>query len=171
MQFGKVFYRYVTTPGGPATVAMGADSAPTTVFAGNAGGAQGKPPQNQYNPNLVPAGNVDNTISTRMNGQSAPVAVTRIGVTMLGPAGAALPTANLYVFDDGVGYWYLINAAPITLQLNQVVFFDALSICEPPPGMTQVSQGGTDYMLVVIPNGSPTAGIYAFTMTALLGIP
>jgi hypothetical protein len=167
MQFSKVFYRYVTSAAGPATIAIGADQDPTTVY-----GTEGTPPQNQSNPKLVSAANVDNGIGCRVNGQSAPVAVHRIAVAMCGPTGAASCTVNLYVWDALTMHWYLVNSSPVTLAQNTLTFIDAVSPCEPVPAGnssgTSGSQGGVDYQLVVIPAGSPTAGVYSFAMAAIL---
>lgn len=163
MQFQKVFYRFVTTAAGFATVALGTDTAPTTAY-----GTPGAAPQA---PGTKSAANVDNVLSCRVNGISAPVACTRIAVCMVGPTGAASQNANLYVWDQGTAHWYLVNAAPISLVNNQLVFFDAVSPCEAPTTQGQtISQGGVDYMLVVAAS-TPTAGQYLFAMSALLNVP
>jgi hypothetical protein len=166
MQFQKVFYRYVTTPDSNATVAMGADSAPTTVY-----GTPGTPPQG---PGAKAGANVDNVLSCRIVGASEGV-VQRIAVAMCGPTGAAAPTGNLYVWDASSQHWYLVNSAAVTLTLNEVVFFDAVSLCDLPPSTNSangsVAQGGADYMLVVTAAQSPTAGQYSFSMSAVLNTP
>ena len=168
MKFQTTFFRYITTAVAPATVLLGADSDPTTVY-----GTLGTAPTSPKASKFASAANIDNVISTRNNGQSAPTPVQRIAVAMCGPTGAASCTANLYAWDRGTAHWYLVNAAPVTLAQNTLAFFDAIAPCEHPQiqGDLGVAQSGTDYMLVVIPSGGPTAGQYSFTMTALLNTP
>jgi hypothetical protein len=173
MQFHHVFYRYVTTAAAPAIVALGADTDPRTAY-----GTLGAPPVAQpINPNTgtvlspptVP--NVDNVLSSRITGVSAPAAVSRIAVCMVGPTGAANQNANLFSWDSLTGHWYLLNAAPIVLVQNQVLFFDAISLCEGVSNNQQLAtQGGADYMLVVAAS-TPTAGQYAFAMACMLNVP
>ena len=171
MRFQRTFYRYVTTPNAQATVALGADSAPTTVY-----GTPGTPPSP---PGAASAANVDNVVNTIPSGSRAPVPVSRIAVVMRGPASAANQNANLYVWDSGNQCWYLVNASPVALVNNQVLFFDAISPCEMVQNNQQTqgqvaqpnpSQGGVDYMLVVAAS-APTAGQYQFSMTPMLNTP
>jgi hypothetical protein len=168
VRFQKTFYRYVTTPDANATVLLGADSAPTTVY-----GTPGMPPSP---PGKAAAANVDNVLSAVPSGTRSPTPVSRVAVVMRGPTGAANQNANLYVWDSGNTCWYLVNAAPIALVNNQVLFFDALAPCEQPQNNQQTSgqltapspsQGGVDYMLVVAA-AAPTAGQYQFSMTPIL---
>jgi len=165
MQFQQVFFRYVTTADVAATVEMGTDADPTSVY-----GTPGTPPTA---PGGAAAANVDNILSCRISGASAPVAVTRIAVATNGPTGATSPTGKLYVWDSASAHWYCLSAAPVALPLNQVVFFDALSPCELPPNTAngRTGQGGADYMLVVTKNVAPTAGQYSFAMTAIQNTP
>jgi hypothetical protein len=172
VQFQKQFFRYVTAPsfGDPnSVIALGADSAPTTAF-----GASGTPPAAAPSPptyGKITSANVDNILSCRI-GSSIGVDVKRIAVAQCGPSGAASSTANLYVWDGLTQHWYLVNASAVTLPNNQVVWFDAVSLCEGNPGnngnATNASLGGADYMLVVIANAMPTAGSYSFAMSAQL---
>jgi hypothetical protein len=166
MQFQKVFYRYDTTPDVSATVAMGADSDPRSVY-----GTPGTAPKLQT-PGMAPGANVDNVLQCRTSSSSTASPVERIAVVMCGPNGATSPTGNLYVWDGSTQHWYLVNAAPVMLPQNQVVYFDALAPCEAPPGSNAgVSQQGADYMIVVTKNVAPTAGQYSFAMSAVLGTP
>lgn len=158
MQFQRVFYRYVGSAGAQATVAMGADAAPTTVF-----GTPGTPPKD---PSAASAANVDNVLSCRNGGSSTPAPVQAVAVAMCGPTGATSPTANLYVWDDATEHWYLLTASPVTLPQNEVVEIPVLAPCEGPPGSP--TQPGSDYMLVVIANGSPTSGQYSFAMAPVM---
>lgn len=168
MQFQTQFFRYVTTSAGNAVIALGADTDPRTAY-----GTPGAPPlQAPPKQGVVTTANQDNILSCRVNGVSAPVAVARIAVAMCGPTGAANQNANLYVWDQLSNHWYLMNASPIVLVQNQVLFFDALSLCEAPvrQGAQLTSQGGADYMLVVAA-ATPTAGQYSFVMSAMLNVP
>jgi hypothetical protein len=175
VQFQKQFFRYViaASAGDPnSVIALGADSAPTTIF-GTVGAPPIAPPQPPtYGKITTP--NVDNILSCRV-GSSIGVDVKRIAVAQCGPSAAASSTANLYVWDGLTQHWYLVNATPVTLPNNQVVWFDAVSLCEGNPGnkgaATNASLGGADYMLVVIPNVSPTSGSYSFAMSAQLNVP
>jgi hypothetical protein len=166
VQFQKVFYRYVSSASGPATVAMGADSAPTTVY-----GTAGVPPAAQT-PTLKSAANVDNILSCRNWGSSAPAPVRQVAVALSGPTGATSPTANLYVWDGLTQHWYLVNASPVTIAPEAVTLIPVISPAENlalgGPPSNQQSNNGADYMLVLIANGSPTAGVYSIAMTAVL---
>jgi hypothetical protein len=169
MHFQRVFYRYVTTPAGPATVAMGADSAPTTAY-----GTPGTAPVPQ--PPAKSAANVDNVISCRNWGSAAPAPVNQIAVAMCGPSGATAPTANLYVWDDNTQHWYLLTATAVTLTDNEVILIPVAALAENlaqggPQSASQTSNNGADYMLVVVAPGSPTAGQYSFAMSAVLSAP
>jgi hypothetical protein len=171
LQFQKTFYRYVTTSVAPALVILGSDTAPTTVYGTN--GAPPASPVANYIPATNATGNVDNILACRIIGSASQVAVTRIAAVMVGPTGAAAQNANLYVWDSGTQHWYLVNAAPVSMVQNQIVFFDAISLCEAPPnqpGGAPATQGGADYMLVVAA-ATPTAGQYAFSMSAILNVP
>ncbi len=179
MEFPKVFYRYVTTSVSPALIALGADGDPSTGY-----GTRGAPPVlTMPGPNgalvtsngtPVTTPNIDNVFTTRVVSLSG-VQVYRIGVVQQGPVGSASSTANLYVWEDNTGHWLLVNPAPITLVQNQVTFFDAISPCESVQNATNIpannTLGGADYKLVVIANGTPTAGQYAFLMGALVNTP
>lgn len=169
MQFQKQFFRYVSAASAGdtnAVIAIGADSAPTTVY-----GTPGVPPAAAPIPptyGKITTANVDNVLACRI-GSALGVEVKRIAVAMCGPTGAAACTANLYVWDGLTQHWYLVNAAPVTLTQNEIAYFDAVSLCEALPGNpVAASLGGSDYMLVVIPNVSPTNGSYSFTMSACL---
>ena len=171
MRFQRTFYRYVTTANAEATVLLGADSAPTTVY-----GTPGVAPSP---PGATPGANVDNVLNTRTCGVQSPFPISRIAVVMRGPTGAANQNASLYVWDSGNKCWYLVNASPVVLVNNQVLFFDAITPCEQPQNNQQTpgqiaapnpSQGGVDYMLVVAAL-TPTAGQYQFSMTPMLNVP
>jgi hypothetical protein len=169
VRFQKVFYRYVTTAAAPATVQLGADSAPTTVY-----GTNGTPPSS---PNTAPAPNVDNILFTTHHGASSPNPVQQIAVCMVGPTGAASQTAAIYVWDAGTLHWYQCGTTSPTLVQNQTIVFPAYSLCEAPQnnlqgsgspgGVQQPTQGGAAYMLVVAAS-TPTAGQYLFAMTPIL---
>jgi hypothetical protein len=87
---------------------------------------------------------------------------------------AATPTAlnaSLYFFERATGHWYLINSSPLSMSANQLYFFDTVSISEPTPLNSTLSQPGSpaqagsmELFLLVSDPGSQVNGVFTFAL-------
>jgi hypothetical protein len=173
MHFQKTFYRYVGSASGPATVALGADSAPTTNY-----GTLGTPPAA---PGSTSAANVDNilhSVGQSKNGDP----IERLAVAMIAPSGSPSQLANLYMWDGNSQHWVLLTSSSVALVPNQVTFFDIVASADPnpttqPPSTTlpgstgPATSGNPQFMLVVAATGGSPSGVYQFVMTSVLHQP
>lgn len=78
-------------------------------------------------------------------------------------------TGSLYIWDEGMARWFLLNAAPLSMPPNQVSYFDVPAISEPPSNAKAILAGiatsnSIDVMLIVTDPGAAVAGTYTFGM-------
>jgi hypothetical protein len=151
MRFPVSFFR---NKGGGKGTAIGSDSAPTTVMPGEGGG--------QATDCILACKRQD------INGWP----VQRIAVVWTTTAGSPVAlNGSLYFWEDATQHWYLINATPLSMPPNQVVFFDIVTVAEPPPNAATLAQpgspsqaGGIQVFLLVADPGTAVNGTYMFAM-------
>jgi|SRR5580700_2262963 hypothetical protein len=122
-----------------------------------------------------PANGTDNFLSCRtrdINGWP----VQRIVACWTTTAGS--PTAlngSLYLWEKATAHWYLVNATPVSMEPNQLYFFDVAAIAEPPANKANVlgsaSNPGSgagdaviDALLVVSDPGAQVNGTFTIAM-------
>jgi hypothetical protein len=139
--------------GGSGSPAIGSDAVPTTA---------------------PPTVSNDNVMSCRCRDINALI-VQRIVACWTTTAGAPVAlNGSLYQFEKSTQHWYLVNATPLSIPPNQLVFFDVASIAEAPANKSNVmgsASYGTaatantiDVMLVVSDPGAAVAGTYTIAM-------
>jgi|SRR5580693_340348 hypothetical protein len=156
MHFGTVFQRQ--------TSAFGADSIPTFGDEGTVDQLQSDLPKGQPFPDCV-----HNTRLVNINGYPA----QRLVMGCFGPTSEATADlqADFYMLEELSGYWFKLDASSVALTLGQLVYVDH-------PTMGDFNQGKVNgklaaskgqpvmevYVVVTIASGSPTAGVYTFTV-------
>lgn len=151
MRLPVVFYREKGGTNPPAT--LGSDAAPT---------------------NAPPSSTNDNVLSCKIRDIVGCI-VQRVAVAWW--TSAATPVAlngSLYAWDEGMNRWFLLNATPLSMPPNQVVYFDVPAIAEPPSNAKSVlgtGQNGAsatsntiDVMLIVTDPGAAVNGTYNIGM-------
>jgi len=149
MKFSKVFLRRKG----------GAGAVPVIGNDGSAGAA---------NPPTEPPGGRDNALSIKPYSNSGWPS-HRIAVSYASTSGAVgtdLP-CEAWFFDHAAGKWYLLEASK-TLKLNQVTFFDAISLIDQAPtqaSLQEPSSGAIEVFIKIQDNATPN-GEYIFGIGA-----
>jgi hypothetical protein len=105
VRFHTIFTRQ---KGGSGSPAIGSDTTPTT-----------SPPSNQ-----------DNVMACRVRDIAGwPTQRIVVAWTTTAAAPVAL-NGSLYMWEEAIGHWFLVNPAPVSLPPNQLVFFDVVGLIE-----------------------------------------
>jgi hypothetical protein len=115
----------------------------------------------------------DNVMSCRVRDIAGwPTQRIVVGWTTNGVTPVAL-NGSLYIWEEAIGYWFLINATPLSIPPNQLVFFDVVGMIEQVASKANVlgtATGGSatgqsiDVMLVVADPGAAVNGTYQIGM-------
>jgi hypothetical protein len=151
VRFPMSFTRY--KPAAGAQIALGGDTTPTG-------------PPNVAKANELNGGNpILLSRFTSINGWPCSRVAVTYATTAATPVG--LP-ATLWLWEERTGAWYQIGAS-VTLQPNQVNFFDSVGLLDMPMA-TKDNDGSSGegsiaaYLLVTDPGAGANNGVYTFAM-------
>ena len=120
-------------------------------------------------PTLIGQTAADNVLTHRaMNINGWPT--QRIAIVYKPPTGTLALNGSIFFWESSTETWYRIGAVGVgNILAGQVVYFDALSLQEPPQTGAGILQGAVSqdavYLLVTDPGAAPD-GAHTFAMSA-----